>query len=140
MTDTALVEKKLALIETCVQELRSLARPASLAADVKEARFVQHTLQIALQGVLDACSHVVSDERLGEPRTNRELIVLLERAGWISDPALADALGRMVAFRNVLVHNYDTVNLDIVRNIVEHHLDDLLSFVKAIRRRMAQVI
>ena len=64
----------------------------------------------------------------------------LERAGWISDPALADALGRMVAFRNVLVHNYDTVNLDIVRNIVEHHLDDLLSFVKAIWRRMAQVI
>lgn len=136
MTDVALVEKKLALIETCVHELRSLARPASLAADVKEARFVQHTLQIALQGALDICSHVVSDERLGEPRTNRELIVLLERAGWLADPTLADTLGRMVAFRNVLVHNYDTVNLDIVRDIVEHHLDDLLQFVATIRRRL----
>ena len=136
MTDSALLAKKLALIETCVQELRTLARPAALSADIKEARFVQHTLQIALQGVLDVCSHVVSDERLGEPRTNRELIVLLARAGWIPDPVLADVLGRMVAFRNVLVHNYDTINLDIVRDIVEHHLDDLLAFVRAVRRRV----
>ena len=71
MTDPELVAKKLALIETCVRELRSLARPDALRHDVRERRFVEHTLQIAIQASLDVASHVVSDERLGEPETNR---------------------------------------------------------------------
>lgn len=136
MTDPELVAKKLALIETCVRELRTLARPDALATDVKEARFVQHTLQIALQGVLDVCAHIVSDERLGEPRSQRELVALVHRAGWVPDARLADTLARMVAFRNVLVHGYDTVNLDIVRSILERHLDDLMAFVETIRPRL----
>ena len=73
MTDPALVEKKLAQIETYVAELRRLARPAELERDVREHRFVEHTLQLAIQAALDVASHIVSDERLGEPRTNREL-------------------------------------------------------------------
>jgi uncharacterized protein YutE (UPF0331/DUF86 family) len=39
----------------------------------------------------------------------------------------------MVGFRNIVVHGYEVVDLDIVRDIVEHRLDDLLSFVAAIR-------
>jgi len=136
VTDPELVAKKLALIETCVRELRTLARPDALATDVKEARFVQHTLQIALQGLLDVCAHIVSDERLGEPRSHRELVALVHRAGWVPDARLADTLGRMVAFRNVLVHGYDTINLEIVRSILERHLDDLTAFVEAIRPRL----
>lgn len=136
MTDPELVAKKLALIETCVRELRTLARPDALATDVKEARFVQYTLQIALQALLDVCMHIVSDERLGEPRSLREMVALVHRAGWVPDAGLADTLGRMVAFRNVLVHGYDTVNLDIVRSILERHVDDLMAFVEAIRPRL----
>jgi hypothetical protein len=44
MTDLDLVAKKLALIETCVRELRSLARPEQIRHDVREERFVEHTL------------------------------------------------------------------------------------------------
>ena len=88
MTDPELIAKRLAIIETCVRELRELARPPAIPADIREARFVEHTLQIAIQAALDTASHIVSDERLGEPRTNRELFDLLERAGWI-DPVMA---------------------------------------------------
>jgi uncharacterized protein YutE (UPF0331/DUF86 family) len=77
VTDPDLVLKKLAVIETCVRELRQLARPASLFDDIKERRFVEHTLQLAIQAALDVASHIVSDDRLGEPRTNRELFTLL---------------------------------------------------------------
>ena len=73
MTDPELIAKKLALIETCVRELQTLSRPAEIARDVREERFVEHTLQIAIQAALDVASHIVSDERLGEPRTNRVL-------------------------------------------------------------------
>jgi uncharacterized protein YutE (UPF0331/DUF86 family) len=81
MTDPDLVAKKLALIETCIADLRRLARVDALADDVREERFVEHTLQIAIQAAIDVASHLVSDLRLGEPRTNRELFDLLERGG-----------------------------------------------------------
>lgn len=135
MTDADLVEKKLAAVETCVGEIRRLADPARIATDVREERFVEHTLQIAVQAVLDVASHIVSDERLGEPRTNRELFTLLRRAAWLPSE-LADALSAMAGFRNVLVHGYDTVDLDIVRDVVEHRLDDLLAFVRVVRTRL----
>lgn len=41
MNDTALIEKKLAYIETCVRELRELARPDRLDGDIREARFAK---------------------------------------------------------------------------------------------------
>jgi uncharacterized protein YutE (UPF0331/DUF86 family) len=135
VTDKELIDKKLALIETCVDQLRRLARPEAIATDVREERFVEHTLQIAIQAALDVASHIVSDERLGEPRTNRELFDLLERHAWVA-PSLAATMRRMVGFRNILVHGYEIVDVRIVVEIVEHGLDDLLAFVAAIRARL----
>ena len=43
MTDVDLVGKKLAIVETCVTELRTLAMPERIETDVREARFVEHT-------------------------------------------------------------------------------------------------
>ncbi len=135
MTDAELVEKKLAVIETSVAELRRLARPEVMTTDVREERFVERTLQIGIQAALDVASHIVSDQRLGEPRNNREMFLLLERGGWI-DGELSRTLSAVAGFRNVLVHGYDTVNLDIVRDVLEHRLDDLLAFVRAVRSRI----
>ena len=135
MTDKDLVAKKLALVETAVQQLRTLARPETIRTDVREERFVEHTLQIAIQAALDVASHVVADERLGEPETNRELFDLLARAGWISAP-LAATLRDMASFRNVVVHGYQDVDLGVVENVLRHHLGDLLDFVTAMRVRL----
>jgi uncharacterized protein YutE (UPF0331/DUF86 family) len=135
VTDWELVLKKLAAIETLVTQLRTLAKPERIASDVREERFVEHTLQLAIQAAMDVASHVVSDERMGEPRTNRELFQILGRAGWVA-PELAEALERMAGFRNVLVHGYDTVDLAIVRDVVENRLGDLEAFVQAVRARV----
>ena len=135
MTDPELVAKKLAFIETCVRELQTQARPERIADDLREERFVEHTLQLAIQAALDVGSHVVSDERLGEPETSRDVFRLLGRAGFVP----ADLLGRleqMAGFRNVVVHLYQDVDLGIVRDVVENHLGDLLEFVAAIRRKL----
>ncbi|MEO8054722.1 MAG: DUF86 domain-containing protein [Acidobacteriota bacterium] len=136
MTDPQLVAKKLAIVETSVRELRTLARPAELRRDVRERRFVEHTLQVAIQAVLDVASHVVSDRRLGEPQTNRELFDLLARAGVI-DERMAATLREMAGFRNVLVHGYQDVDLAVVEAVLRDHLDDLLGFAVAVRRQIA---
>jgi uncharacterized protein YutE (UPF0331/DUF86 family) len=134
MTDPALVAKKLALIESCLSDLRRLANPSAIDTDVREQRFVEHTLQIAIQAALDVASHIVSDRRLGEPRTNRELFDLVHRDGWL-DADLAASLRNMAGFRNVLVHGYDDVDLGVVRDVLVNRLGDLESFVHAVRQR-----
>ena len=137
MTDPALVAKKLALIESCISDLDRMARPQSLMSDIREQRFVEHTLQIAIQAALDVASHIVSDRRLGEPRTNRELFDLLQRDGWLEAP-LSSSLRNMAGFRNVLVHGYDDVDLAIVADIVGNRLGDLTALVTAVRQRLEQ--
>lgn len=68
MTDPELIAKRLAFIETLLRELREQGRPEHIEADVRERRFTEHTLQLAIQAALDVASHIVSDERLGEIR------------------------------------------------------------------------
>lgn len=136
MTDPDLVLKKIARIETCVQDLRRLARLDALESDLREERFVQHTLQLAVQAAIDAAAHVVADERLGEPRTLRDLFDLLRRAGWIEE-GLAASLRQMCGFRNALVHEYESVDLAVVREICERRLGDLLEFARVLRARLS---
>ena len=132
MTDEELVAKRLAFIETCLRELAQLARPADLATDIREQRFVEHTLQLSIQAALDVAAHIVSEERLGEPTTNRELFDRLARAGWIGRE-LADRISNMAGFRNILVHGYTDVDLAIVQDVLANHLGDLDAYVSAIR-------
>ena len=136
MTDPGLIAKKLAFIETLLRQLSTLARLDRIRDDLKEERFVEHTLQLAIQAALDVASHIVSDERLGEPATNRELFDRLATGGWISRE-LAATLGDMAGFRNVLVHGYQDVDLDVVVDAARNRLADLVAFVTAIRRRLA---
>jgi len=135
MTDAELVAKKLARIETLLVELRTLGRPERIGTDVKEERFLAHTLQLATQSVLDIASHIVSDERLGEPESYRDLFDRLARGGWIAAD-LAQRLGRMAGFRNLLVHDYAALDLEILREVVVHRISDLEAFAGAIRARI----
>lgn len=130
MVDRDLLLKKVAFIRSCLRELRELARPEQIHADLREERFVVHTLQLACQAAIDLASHVVSDRALGEPQTNRELFVLLERAGLI-DTKLSSSLARLAGFRNVIVHGYERVSLTVVEDIVRHRLIDLENFAQA---------
>lgn len=96
-------------------------------------------MHVVLQSLLDVAPNIVSDERLGEPRTNRELADLLERGAWISED-LARRVRNMVGFRNLLVHGYEVVDLRIVREVVDQRLGDLLEFVAAIRQKSSKSV
>ena len=137
MTDIDLIAKKLAYIESCVRELKTLAHPEAIRTDIRELRFIVYTLHTAIQAALDAAAHIVSDERLGEPRTNRDLFEILVRNVWMPE-RLAEPLRRMVGFRNIAVHGYEVVDLAIVEDVVVYHLGDLLDFAQAIRERLAR--
>ncbi len=135
MTNREVVAKKLAFIETCVADLRSKATPATFTTDIVQLRFAQHTLQLAIQAALDVASHIVSDERLGEPKTNADLFRALVTAGWLGSE-LGPVLVKIAGFRNLLVHAYVEVDPEEVAKIVRERLPDLETFAAAIRTRI----
>ena len=78
--------------------------------------------------------HLVRVQRLGVPQDSREAFDLLERAGQL-DTDLAGRMKRMVGFRNIAVHDYQRLSLDIVRSIVHERPDDFLAFTASLLRR-----
>jgi uncharacterized protein YutE (UPF0331/DUF86 family) len=78
--------------------------------------------------------HLVRRERLGVPQSARDVFELLARAHWI-DARLADALKRMVAFRNIAVHDYQSLLLPILVNVITLHLGEFLEFTQTVLRR-----
>lgn len=136
MTNRELVDKKLAFVERCLHELRTLARPALIETSIHEQRFAERELQLAIQAALDVASHIVSDERLAEPTSNADLFAALARHGVI-DASLGGALVSAAKFRNVLVHGYVDVDPGIVRDVVENHLGELEAFVASVRAFLA---
>lgn len=59
---------------------------------------------------------------------------LLAQGGWI-DAALADSLKRMVGFRNIAIHDYQTLHQPITVAIINYHLNDFLRYSQTLLQK-----
>jgi uncharacterized protein YutE (UPF0331/DUF86 family) len=134
MADDVLLNKA-AAIERAVRRVREeyAGDDRNLLHDRTRQDAIILNLQRACESSIDAAMHLVRVRRLGVPQETREAFVLLEQAH-VLEPQLADRLKKMVGFRNVAVHDYQTLNLEIVRRIVVNHLDDFLAFTQVLLR------
>jgi uncharacterized protein YutE (UPF0331/DUF86 family) len=88
-------------------------------------------LQRAVQAVLDLAAHVIAAGGLGLPKDLKEQFNILHLQGIISKD-LSVRMEQMAGFRNIAVHEYQIINLDILKNILQNHLPDLEAFYTAI--------
>jgi uncharacterized protein YutE (UPF0331/DUF86 family) len=130
------VFNKAAIVERSVARARAVfgGDAAALRDDLLRQDSIVLNLQRACEATIDLAMHLVRRERLGLPQRSRDAFDLLVAAGW-TDAALGDALKRMVGFRNIAVHEYTRLDLDVVQSIVETGLDHLLAFTAAVLRR-----
>ncbi len=135
MADDVLLNKA-ASIERCVARAREeYARdPATFNADHTRQDAAILNIQRACEAALDIGQHLIRRDRLGIPQSSRDVFALLAQAGCI-DENLADAMKRMVGFRNIAVHQYQQIQIPIVINIITKHLDDFLAFSKSLLMR-----
>ena len=78
--------------------------------------------------------HLIRREKLGVPQSARDVFSLLAQANWI-DKTLADSLKRMIGFRNIAVHDYQSLQMPITLNIITQHLDEFLNYSTAIIKK-----
>ena len=125
------VLNKAETIERCVVRIREefQALEVSLEEDMLRQDSIILNLQRACEASIDLAMHIVRIKTLGIPQESRHAFGLLEAGGGL-EASLADRMKNMVGFRNVAIHNYRALDLDIVRSIVMEHLDDFLDFSK----------
>ena len=137
MVDDVLINKA-ATIERCVARAREeyASNPADFATDFTRQDAAILNIQRACEAALDMGQHLIRREKLGVPQGARDVFALLAQGGWIND-ALADGLKRMVGFRNIAVHDYQTLQLPITVSIITTHLDEFLQYSQTLLLRDA---
>lgn len=91
----------------------------------------KYRIQIAVEMVINIAEHIVAGLKLGQPEHAKDLFPLLAQEGIIKTE-LAEALGKSVGLRNILVHRYREVSLPILANSATVGLNDLREFAKAV--------
>jgi uncharacterized protein YutE (UPF0331/DUF86 family) len=99
--------------------------------DWKIQRIVERTLQMMIELCADIASHVISDNELRTPETYADTFRVLAENG-ILPPEQQSVMEKMAKFRNIVVHQYETVDAEIVILILRRHLNDFKQFSDSI--------
>ena len=127
MSDVVL--NKLQTIERCLKRIREEYEgyEEEFNENFTKQDSVILNLERASQASIDIATHIVKSMKLGLPQSSRELFVLLEAVD-IIDVEISQQMQNMVGFRNIAVHDYQNLNIEIVVSIIEKHLSDFEIF------------
>lgn len=138
MNDIVLNKKE--SIERCISQIRAYyALPSAIGfeEDHMKQDAISINLQRACEQCIDLANHTIKTLKLGLPKESRESFNLLAM-GKVIPLDLAQRLVGMVGFRNVLVHEYQRMDIELMIKVIEHHLDDLVEFTNYIIRSLSK--
>ncbi|WP_147565826.1 type VII toxin-antitoxin system HepT family RNase toxin [Clostridium tyrobutyricum] len=126
MNDVVL--NKISVIERCIKRIKEEYdnNPENLKNYTKQDSIILN-IQRTCEASIDLAMHIISERKFGIPQNSRDAFEILFN-NKIIDENLMRELKSMVGFRNIAVHDYQTVNLDIVKAVIENHIDDLKKF------------
>ena len=127
------VINKIQTIERCLNRIREeyIGYEDTFETLYTKQDSVILNLERVSQASIDIATHIVKIQRLGMPNTSRELFDILLVSDIISKN-ICKQMQSMVGFRNIAVHDYQKLNLEIVVSIVENHLTDFEYFTSEI--------
>lgn len=135
--DREIVEQKLESLRRCLARVREKCPQDAdtLANNADLQDIISINITRAVQLCVDIGSHVIAGMSVPPPDTMGKTFDLLAEAEIV--PAnVAAQLKKAVGFRNIAVHNYESIDWAIVHSIASDHLADFDEFAKAIVDRM----
>ena len=134
MTNSSIIENKISSVEKYLEtlgEYKEYSRE-ELEKDIKIKGSVERYLYLVVQSTIDLAEAVISYRNLRKPITYKESFSILESAK-IIDGELSSELVKMVGFRNIIAHDYEKVDYDIVYDVLKNKLKDIEKFIKKIK-------
>lgn len=138
LVDKLLVGRKLAQIDTYLKQIGDFSKISLIQykKSWKTQRIVERTLQILIELCVDIANHIISDQGMRLPTGYADTFkVLMENK--VVGKTLSETLEKMAKFRNVVVHQYETIDPAIVVSILHKNLRDFEKYKKTIVKYLA---
>jgi len=135
LADRDILIEKITHIKHCLKRIKDTTGldPDSLDDYDRQDIFILN-LQRAVQAAIDIAVHIVQDAGWGVAKSLKENFSVLDENNVI-DKELSGKLKKMVGLRNLAVHDYSELNIDILKNILTHSLKDLETFYTIISEK-----
>lgn len=125
---------KIAVIERCLARITEVYQQATdFQQDYTRQDSVILNLQRACEASIDIANYINRKKQLGIPQSSRDSFHLLFKANIISQNLSAN-LQAMVGLRNIAVHDYQELNLNIVEHFINHHLSDFDDYINTVKK------
>lgn len=136
--DRQLIEEKLESLHRYVKRVETKCPETAeiLATDWDLQDIIALNLSRAVHLCVDIGAHILSTTEAKAPATMAETFDILATQK-ILTLDLASRLKKAVGFRNIAVHDYQTVNWEIVHALCNHRLVDIKEFAQSVTRAMA---
>ena len=125
--DEILINKK-TTINRCIKRIQDDFQDDFKSNYTKQDAVILN-IERACQAAIDMGNRMIRIKNLGLPQSNRDTFLKLEKDGIIS-AELSKKLQSMAGFRNLAVHDYGSMNIDVIINIIENYLEDLVHFAE----------
>lgn len=128
-----MVLRKLSAIDEYLQQIGEFSGVSvdEYKSDWKSQRIVERTLQMLIETCADIANHIISDRNMRIPTSYSDTFRVLLENNAINENLFA-VMEKMAKFRNIVVHQYEEVDAEIVIMILRKHLDDFVRFRDAI--------
>lgn len=133
MTNLTVIENKISAVK---KYLKILARykkysVAELTGNTDLKGAAERYLYLATQATIDLADAVIAYKKLRKPTTFSESFHILNEEKIISD-ALTEKLVKMAGLRNIIAHDYEKINYEIIVDVLQNRLGDINKFLTAI--------
>lgn len=120
-----------AIMERCIRRIHEEYAADPALEDFTHLDALTLNIERACQAAIDMAMHVVATRHLGVPQTSAGAFELLRKAHVIS-AELAQSLKGMTGFRNVAIHEYQTLDLAVVHWIAENGARDWVELCRSL--------
>jgi uncharacterized protein YutE (UPF0331/DUF86 family) len=119
----AIIAARLERLRQYLKTLREVEKfgPERFKADPFIHGTAERYLHLTIECLLDIGNHIIADHGYRKPESYGEIFEILAKNNVISHELLQELSG-MAALRNVLVHDYLRLDLDLVYRIIQEKL------------------
>ena len=78
--------------------------------------------------------YVIKTRKLGIPQSKKGTFTILEENKVITSE-MAERMKGVLRFRNIAIHEYQELDIQIVKDVIENHLEDLEEFAREILKQ-----
>ncbi len=128
-----IIINKIETIKRCLQRIKEeyIGFEEELQSNYTKQDSIILNLERVAQASIDVSTHIIRVNNLGVPKTSRDVFTLLFDANVLSEN-ISEQMKKMVGFRNIAVHDYQNISLEIVRSICTKHLTDFEKFIQEV--------